>query len=224
MERSSNLPVLLFDWDGVIVDSNAWKWQGAWEEVFKEEPSLLILIKQILSNDPDKKLSRYELVQVLMKKADENGISCLLRQEDYVFRYGSAVREGVKRIGLFEDVHTILDELNQVGYKMYVISMSTQEDVDYLSEQLNVAQYFINLYGLPGGKYEHVRKIIEEEKSNGFIVIGDGEGDKNLAESIDGEFIAVTNEWNKWALDNNIKYKINHLLELPRILKKISSN
>lgn len=193
-----NKPILLFDWDGVIVDSNAWKWGNAWKEVFATESDLFQIMKRVLEEDVTKKLSRVLLVEETIKRAADQGLSVQHKPEEYVERFGVSVREGVVRIGLFPDAKTVLSELHAEGYAMYVISMTTQRDLEYIAEQLDVAGYFRALYGVPGTKPEHAAKIQALESAEKYVVIGDGEGDKKLAEHLGVQFIGIANRWNGW--------------------------
>ncbi|MCH7529884.1 HAD family hydrolase [Patescibacteria group bacterium] len=214
--------ILLFDWDGVIVDSNAWKWNGAWQKVFSDEPALAKIMMHAFSNDTDKILNRYQLLDETFAHADKQGISPLHLKEEYADQFGKAVRGGVVRIGLFPGAKDILKQLHTAGYRMYVISATLQKDLEYIAHELGVMDYFVALYGLPGSKLEHTNTIRSCEKTNAeHIVIGDGDSDRELAKRIDCLFIGISNNWNKWHVGKTsigiVVPRIDDILEILNI-------
>ena len=215
------LPVLIFDWDGVIVDSNAWKWGGAWQEVFVEEPELFRLMDRVLLEDQRKSLDRQQLVARVFELAQESGTTPQRAPEEYVERFGEAVRLGVARIGLFPGALSTLEALHIAGYHMYVISMTTQEDLEYLADQLGVGRYFVRLYGTPGKKFEHAQDIRQTEVSQSYVVIGDGEGDRSLAKEVQASFVGILNQWNHWADDSSLMHKVDSIVDVPKVLQRM---
>ena len=220
--KDKKLPVLIFDWDGVIVDSNAWKWEGAWDEVFQAEPKLAELMQEILLKDIEKKLTRIDLVNELFNKISGEDYPKYTKEE-YISRFGQTVRGGVVRIGLFPEAKAVLRTLHESGYRMYVISATSKEDLDYLSKELGVGKFFIEIYGSPGKKIEHAQNILKnDDNDTQYIVIGDGEGDRKLAVELNSVFVGVTNQWNNWENDNSLKYSISHIGQVHNILKRIT--
>ncbi len=222
---SERLPVLLFDWDGVIVDSNDWKWGGAWKEVLANEDALMDIMKEILSEDVEKRLSRNQLVDEMCVRAQRRDVRCQSTKEQYLARFKDAVRVGTVRLGLFQGVREVLSSLDRMGFHMYVISMTAQQDLEYTAQQLDVAQYFVGLYGVPGSKEEHAKVVAGQEPPHmSFVVIGDGTGDRDLAEHIGCPFVGVINSWNKWKNDATLKFSIENFTELPALLPRLYSD
>lgn len=214
-------PILIFDWDGVIVDSNAWKWGGAWNKVFNTEPRLAELMQEILLKDIDKKLTRVELVDELFNRTNKTN-SPKYTKEEYLEHFGHAVRYGVSRIGLFPEAKEILQALHTGGYNMYVISATAKEDLDYISKELGVSDFFIEMYGSPGKKIEHAQDILKKEKKGSqYVVIGDGEGDRGLSKQLNCKFVGVCNCWNNWKDDESLKYRILNITEVHNVLMSI---
>lgn len=211
-------PILIFDWDGVIVDSNAWKWEGAWKEVFSEEPLLVKITTQILSDDADKTLNRYQLIDETLARADKQGILPLYSKKEYADLFGKAVRDGVVHIGLFPGVKDVLKQLHFAGYRMYVISATLQKDLEYIARELSVEDYFVEIYGLPGNKLEHADTICSHEKANAeYIVVGDGNSDRELAKEIGCPFIGIANKWNGWEVTDDKKI-VSRVKDITRFL------
>lgn len=209
--------VVIFDFDGVIVDSNAWKWIEAWREVFRDEPYLLEVMGQLLAKDAEKKLTRIELIEQLFEDLEKKNYTPFCVKEDYLKRYGKIVREGVLRIGLFDGIPKVLAQLEKRGCRMYIISATPQEDLDYISQRLNIANFFCALYGFPGLKKEHGQEVARREGHQAtYVVIGDGEGDRTLAKEIGARFIGVSNRWNGWRQSGSFEVvsKVDEILDL----------
>lgn len=217
------LPVLLFDWDGVIADTNAWKWGGAWREVFAGEPQLLVHVERVLAEDVEKRLNRHQLVEETIRRAAEAGCTPRLSPKEYADRFGEAVRTGTLRVGLFPGARDTLASLHAAGHRMYVISMTAQRDLEHAAREFGVEEYFIELRGMPGTKPEHAKDIsmLEPEDAT-YVVIGDGAGDRALAEQLGCPFIGVVNEWNGWANDATLAHKVRSITDVPRELELLA--
>ncbi len=216
---------LLFDWDGTIVDSNAWKWGGAWDEVFKDEPSLRALMKRVLLDDIDKLLNREQLITELFRRASLSGIVPKMSAEVYVKHFGHIVREGTIRKGPFLKAEETLNTLFSLGYRMYAVSATEQHDLEYTAEMLGLSKYFVSLCGAPPTKEVHAEHIRKREVSGTqFIVIGDGENDRHLASNFNCPFVGIMNEWNKWQDETTLRYRIHNISELPAIMGSILSH
>lgn len=216
------LPTLLFDWDGVIVDSNSWKWEGAWEKVFCDEPHLNDCMKRVLNEDKDKRMTRTELV-VAMANSLSNKHVPAHPLEYYIELYGNVIRDGADNsISLFPDALNTLLFLKERGFDMHVISMTAQNDLLFLANKLNVSSFFSSLNGTPLKKRDHVIRIVNENKlDQTYIVIGDGVGDMELASEFKYRFIGVNNKWNNWKQNSEMELKIDKLNELPLVLASL---
>lgn len=222
-DNQKDLPVILWDWDGVIANSNSWKWEGgAWEQALYEEKSLAEIMAGILEEDAEKKLTRFDLVEKMLVLAKEKGIEPQHSSDEYTDAFGKALQEGYLTIGLFDGVKEVLRELHELGHRMYVISAASQEDLETTAPKLGIDKYFISLNGLPGKKIEHADKIRSKEGSDtSYVVIGDGEGDRKLAEHIGCRFIGVVNEWNSWGEEKQKFLTVSDIREIPKALQNL---
>lgn len=232
-------PILVFDWDGVIADSNDWKWDGMWHKIF---PSALSLIaRNLLKAKEGRSLTRYELIRRILLQGglvelaayDENSAMAHPSVAEALERFQTVSREGVIKKGLFNGAREVLSDLSAQGYSLYVITGTAHDDIVYLTEKLNVGLFFKQVYGIThkgfgeGGAinksyaFEKIAEIEDTKDPRSYVVIGDGETDYNLAQKIRCRFIGVANKWNNW--ENTPFPLIKDLTELPSCLKTIES-
>lgn len=213
-----NLPILIFDWDGVIADSINYKYKGIWEDVFPDDAEKHKSIADFIKTDEGKLVNRYGLIRHALIESGEDSLRGIdgvrLKNHPLVYqyaeRYNKAAIEGVAKIGMFSDTEKTLRELNKKGYKMYVISGGgTDADLEELANRFGVRDYFIKLFGFGDpkmplvtfGKYANFERIVKIEGDKNpeqYIVIGDGESDRILAKEIGCPFIGIAREWNRW--------------------------
>lgn len=209
--------ILLFDWDGTIVDSNHFKWVGAWQLVFEGEPDKQCAIEEVFRTPKGRVYNRWELVRETLILTDDPSLDLegeKLREDPRITKYTDKFRDILETsydsMPIFEKSSELLKNLKEDGYTMYVISNSATEGLKKMAKHFGVLDYFNNIYGLPASKWENFQIISQiEGTSNGedFVYIGDGENDKALAEKIGCQFIGIANEWNGWTENPSMKDK-----------------
>lgn len=198
--------ILLFDWDGVIADSNDFKWTKAWNEVFENESQKKAVANR-LSTPEGRGLGRFELIkQVLEETSPTDSLESEINR--YAKKFSQVTKAGVVRAGLFAGAKETLENLLEDGYCIYTISGTQEEDLKYIVEQLGIADLFCGIFGHPLDKFSQFKKITAQESTasgKNYTVIGDGLSDMKLAEQINCKFIGISNKWNGWSEDKNMK-------------------
>lgn len=196
--------ILIWDWDGTLVDSLQYKYEDIWNEVFPDEPEKRARVQEFIRTPKGKSVNRYGLIQQVVAPEDD---------KKYVDRYGRAAMEQIERDGLFPRVREMLERLRRDGYSMYLVSGGgTDEDLKKMTESLGVGECFRGIFGFGAagasltsfGKDENFDRVMESEKEpdpSRYIVIGDGETDKTFAERVGAAFIGIANTWNAWRAD-----------------------
>jgi phosphoglycolate phosphatase-like HAD superfamily hydrolase len=230
MTHKNQKPILLFDWDGVIVNSNDWKWRDMWPDLFFDYPEYAKKAQEILRESEGRHVSRRELLRQVLASDDASAAPAPITIEEALQRYSKTSMEGVSRLGFFEGTREVLEDLHGLGFTMYVITGTLHDDIQHIARDLGVAHLFKALYGTrPSAlkrkgaikKYDAFEEIARDEGVNdpvAYIVIGDGASDKELAEQIGCKFIGVKNEWNGWG-DNESFSTINGISEILQVLK-----
>lgn len=210
--------IILWDWDGTLVNSLPYKYEGIWDDIFINNEVAQKTVKEFIQTNEGKRYNRYGLIAYALQQQgllseNENPNSSEL-VEKYAERYRYASAQAVPSFGLLPGAEDILSNLFSAGYTMYLVSGGgSDEELKQLLEKLNVDQYFKDIFGYGSvtanstdfGKYDSFLRVLKKEKypsPNNFIVIGDSAKDKELAQKIGCDFIGVAHKYNKWLVDH----------------------
>ena len=239
--------IVIWDWDGALVDSLTYKYLHVWEDVFPGETEKHKFLIDLINTPEGKKMNRYELMREALVHFGDKTLEGISREEladhplmqEYGKRYAGGSVPGIVKTGLFPDSKRVLQELSDDDYPMYIISTSKHEDLQTITEALQVDHYFkLRLgFGWPpfierksegeaGGydKYESFKEVAAREGTEDparYVVIGDGSSDHKLAQQIGCRFIALATRWNGWAEDKEMQpFLAASLSDVPRMIKE----
>jgi len=219
----SGTKVIVFDFDGVIVDSNVIK-KEVMLGLFPGDARRTQIIGQILSKHP--KATRFLIIRETLRRlgTEEEKL------EDLVYKYSDkfreAVRDSILEKGFFKGVPETLRTLKE-NYKLYINSSTPREALDEVVDGLKIRSLFDGIYGRVGdvesivAKQENLKTIFEREKVNGeqTLFVGDGEDDRETAEIHNCKFIGIKNEFNKWQDENfPLLIDINNIPEMLSVV------
>jgi phosphoglycolate phosphatase len=179
--------VLIFDYDGVIVDSLSIFMQYFFDACRKQGYSTLANKQEFL------RLFDGNMFEQMMQKGMNMQIILSIVQE---------IKEGLMKhqqeINLFPNIKTILEKL-AINHTL-IISTSNETTVvlDYLKKR-NLNHLFEEIYGsdIEPSKVKKIRLIQKHFKSNNYIYIGDTIGDIREAQQANINTVAVTWGWHK---------------------------
>jgi beta-phosphoglucomutase-like phosphatase (HAD superfamily) len=186
MHSQNKVKVLIFDFDGVIIESNYIKDQ-AFEIIFKKYPKHY---NQLIKFHRDNvSVSRYEKFDYLLKvTSNENDINLKSRLlEDF-----SLITLNLMKTVPF--VEGVIDFLKSIYNKIpvYLASVTPIADLEIILLDLKINTYFKKVYGCPPWiKSEAIADIIKIEKvlPNEVLLIGDSYGDQRAAKINNINFI-----------------------------------
>ena len=191
------IKVIVFDFDGVLVDSNRIK-HDAWYDVFgdlpEEEkrvafevfPKVEVRTRYVILDEVFKALGRpedkrKELVQINAAK------------------YNAITQAGISRYGLIEGARELLEDFSK-KYHLYLNSSTPIEALNETVDMLGIRGFFSGIYGRPDTKESALEKIFAKEKVSGseVVFVGDADFDRNAAAAFDCFFIGIRNDFNGW--------------------------
>lgn len=192
------IKVIVFDFDGTLVDSNDIKWD-AWFDIFPEHekvsPKLIsTALEEIVGN-------RYVLLDEIYKRLGREGSS-----ETFVKRYAEKFDEIVQNEivsigGLNPDVREMLNGFRD-NCKIYINSSTPNDAMQKTAARLDMLNLFHGIYGTFGdrNKEQNLRRIIIDEgmAPENVLVVGDGEDDVEAAKAVGCRFIGLASDWNGW--------------------------
>jgi phosphoglycolate phosphatase-like HAD superfamily hydrolase len=188
-----NIQAIFWDFDGVIMASNAVRDRG-FEEVLKDFPSTEV--EQLMDfHRQNGGLSRYVKFRYFFEEIRKESISDE-EVKDWAARFSNIMRGLLVKPELL--IPEILNYIKQY-YKdvpMYIVSGSDQEELRYLCDALGITRYFKAIHGSPTPKVEWVRQLINDHvsiKENCFLV-GDSINDKQAANENGIDFFAYNSD------------------------------
>lgn len=203
MNISKNYDLVIFDFDGVLVDSNDLKENSLKEALIKFGADEKITLKSLCVNKGKNRKVHYDY-------------SC--NKNDYnLFNsyYKTLVMKIYEDCNYFKDIATVKSKFN---CSFCVISSgSSIEIIDFLKEK-NLYDYFdLGVFSSLNSKSETFHNNINPLDYKNVLVIGDGVTDYLLSKEITADFLFVdgwTSLTDDEILDLSYDYKIKNLGDL----------
>ena len=187
-----NFKVILWDFDGVLMNSNAVRDIG-FEKVLANYPveQVMALMKYHKANGG---LSRYVKFRYFFEVVRNESISDEQIQE-LAKKFSSIMQEI-----LFDKLLLINDSIRFVQqnfskYKMHIVSGSDGVELRSLCKYLEIDKYFITIEGSPTIKNELVKQLLFKYKYDceACVLVGDSVNDKEAARVNNISFAAYNN-------------------------------
>ncbi len=183
----SNKKALIFDFDGVILNSENYKLQS-YPQLFTEFPDKMPAIREYINGAAG--ISRFKKFRQIygilgQEYTDEIG-------EKLSKRYDDLTTDHLKQLPLINGVEEFLKSSRLAHY---VASSTPIDKLNEIIEGKNLKKYFKQIFGLPVTKVEAVNRAKEELgiESSDITFFGDAIADYNAAKETGTDFIAVTN-------------------------------
>lgn len=193
MKNLEKYKVLLWDFDGVIMDSMPVREIG-FRKVLKNFPKNQVdtLIAYHRKNGG---WSRYVKFRYFYEEILNSSIS-----EEEVIQLADKFSVIMKELLLSEEL-LISDSLeyikeNHHQVPMHVVSGSDGEELRYLCQQLGLSNYFLSINGSPTPKGTLIKDLLLSQKYSreDVVMIGDAHNDKDAAFENDIDFAGYNNE------------------------------
>lgn len=197
----------IFDFDGVICDSNHIKGQS-FVEIFSKSN---IKIKEYVYKFHLSNLSmpRNEKIANLAKTIYSKNIS----DEDInllIKKFSNNVRQKIKKINLNKGFLNLLKKIRSKNKKIYLSTATPKNEIDKILKEKKIFEFFDNIYGSPDTKYIHFKKILfySNLSNKDTIFIGDTLNDYEVANKFSIDFYYYQNNQNI-DIKKNISFSIN---------------
>jgi phosphoglycolate phosphatase-like HAD superfamily hydrolase len=155
----SGIKNILWDFDGVILDSMFWRQHG-FSAILNNYPSdkVDILLDYHRTNGG---LSRYHKLRYFFEE-----IMCQPVSDAQIQTLANAFSD-IMRVKLTDPGLLIKDCLSYIDanyhyYCMHIVSGSDQDELRYLCDKLNISHYFHSIYGSPTSKVDNVSNLLEK--------------------------------------------------------------
>lgn len=188
--------VAVFDFDGVLADSNQIKIDSFVETLPEGEPELRRLMKKMY--DPGK--VRSEMFAAVLKAQGRSPEEVARLGALYTKQYGQTVQNAIVRRGARPEAKALLERLALAGHTLYINSDTPEDALRQCVETLGLASFFKGIFGRPASKEENLEKIALAEGvgPDKILFFGDGGSDLRAARHLGCSFIGLRNEFNHW--------------------------
>lgn len=191
--KPSDFEVILWDFDGVIIDSNSVREFG-FREVLKEfdphQVEQLIDFHNANGGWSRYVKFRYFYEEILKRPISENQV------QDLANRFSSIMAENLANSELLiQETVLFIQEMHLLGKQMHIVSGSDGNELNSLCEELELSKYFLSIKGSPTPKPALVREIIDEGKisASKYCLIGDSFNDFEAASQNGIHFFGYNN-------------------------------
>ena len=199
-----NYENIIFDCDGVILDSNSIK-TNAFVKLFEHYPKSKI--NQLINYH--KKyggVSRYEKILyfynvILEKNISEININLLAK------KYSEISLKDLKKSNFVPGLLDLLIFLKNNKKKLFIVSGSDEKDLKKIMKHKKINKYFDKIKGSPKNKGDNLIELIAElSQRKNSVYIGDSEYDYKISKSLGFEFIYISG-YSEWVVSEDYLLK-----------------
>ena len=175
--------IIVFDFDGVIVDSNQIKYD-AFFEIWNGGVSKNIVENSLLLGG-----DRSKVIDRVYRSAD------IFRNSDYgsksfIDAYSKIVHNKIVKVGVSKNVSSFLTKNNKT---LFINSATPQQELLNLCNDLKINKYFSGIFGSPNSKKDNFNIIIEKNniKVEQIVFFGDMQSDQDVSDEMNIEFYPI---------------------------------
>lgn len=204
---------IIFDFDGVIIDSVAIKSQ-VFFDVFENYGSDVAL-KAVEFHEQNGGVSRFKKFEYINKNFLDN----LLSKKDIEIisqKFSKIVKSKIYDAPYIEGVFNFLLNNNK-KYIFYIATSTPHDEIIEILTKKNIIQFFSKVFGSPLSKSDQIKKILklDDNHKNEFIFFGDSQDDLEASVNNKITFIGVKSKYTKLS---NVDL-INNFCDINQILK-----
>lgn len=210
---------VVFDFDGVLVDSNAVKRQ-AYSDIFSDfGPAVASIVETVLQADTED--DRLGVIRAILSALPEpppreklNGLVLELAE-----RYNLICEEHAATCPEVAGASAALNSLGR-SHSLYVISATPEDLLRRIVERRGWSAHFRDVLGRPATKRENLARVMQREsiEAEAIVFVGDGRRDLEAARGAGCRFLGVRNRFNDF--DPADLTMIDDLRGLPALIEQ----
>jgi len=179
--------VVILDFDGVVIESNAVKTEG-FQQVFARFPqhaeAMMAFHHAHVSLT---RFAKFEHLLALMGRADDTALLA-----DIAADFSNRILEGMNAVPMVEGAETFLRKVSPL-LPVYLASVTPAGELAEILTQRGLTHWFRHVYGCPPWtKQDAIRDVLAREgvKPVEALLIGDSAGDQRAAQMTGVDFLA----------------------------------
>lgn len=197
VQRSKSFACIVFDFDGVLVDSNAVK-RNAYYEALADIPGSADAINEILDGPPLEPSDRYHTIKRIVSLLGELGLHTEDRPRltaERAERYSSICARGLRLCAELPGASRLLARLSET-HPLYVNSATPEPILRATVAERGWATHFRDILGSPATKVANLQRIALAEgiELRQILFVGDSEVDRLAAGQTGCPFVGVVIE------------------------------
>jgi len=188
------IKVIVFDFDGTLVDSNQLK-HDAYFELFPDDNFYKEIVSDVLSDILEE--SRYVILKEILKRINLKTIDDNLdyRVQSLANKYNDIVINGAKYCRERTGAKEILESLCK-NFKLYLSSTTPEASLKEIVKHRRWEGFFCGIFGYPDDKTSVLFDILKRESINPdkLLVVGDGKSDRDSANNVKCDFLQINSD------------------------------
>ena len=208
----SKYDYLIFDCDGVILDSNRFKIQAYSDALPDERPKHIEIFLRYHKQHGG--VSRYEKFRYYYNEIRRT-LSPEREINIAIDRFAAIVRKGMLECDYVLGVLQFIKHAKTNSVPLFVVSGSDENELREVFSIRGIDYHFNHIYGSPANKVKNTGKVVKlmgEEKKGLFF--GDSKTDFDAANKFGLDFVFISG-FSEWDVGNNISTKtITNFLDL----------
>jgi len=216
------LKAIVFDFDGVIVDSNHIK-KNTYYEICSSFKNSKEVVSGVLNEfEPNtRKFIIGKMVEQLARKSLINSRRIATYRDRFVKEYGRICEKEVSECKEIKGALRSIKKLSE-RYHLYVNSLTPMKALRRIMEKRGLCKYFKGIFGGEKSKGENLKTIISIEKisPSQLLVVGDGTSDLRVAQQFGASFIGINNSQGTLKKEK-IDYFLKDCSQLCQTVEKI---
>jgi phosphoglycolate phosphatase-like HAD superfamily hydrolase len=210
--------VVVFDFDGTLVDSNSVKVRCLYDAVAGVRGA-----EKALATVRAQGGDRYRIFSNLARLLYPHSTADVVgeRSREFILRYTSCCERGVVASPERRGARQALMRLKRRGLSLWILSATPARDLPRLLRLRGIHSFFDGVVGGPDSKSKSLRRIMASNRlrPHQLLMIGDSDDDFVAAREVGAKFVAITAEGR---LSAHSTLSMHDLTQLPAMIDRMS--
>ena len=207
MKFKKKYDYVIFDFDGVILESNQTKINAFNKTITKETISNKEKFDIYIRKNPEK--TRREKFEYYFKKIKKSKFYKNELQK-MLDKFSLLLKNELSKCKLIDGVRNFIKYLNINNIQIYIVSSGSVSEIKDVLKKKNLKKYFRLILGNDKNKYENFKIIKSMETNSNGISFGDSKNDWQVSKINNLEFVLVLKDSN-WIINDNENRKIKKI-------------